>query len=358
MLKTILLICMLGVGQIVNAQKAPQLNVVATTSERNWNGIAVSNDNRLFANFPRFDKASDNPSLVEIKDGKEIPFPQNEWNMWQPGKNPENAFVSLNALYINRDDNHLWVIDPGDPFFEGNIPGAPKVVEIDLATNKVINVFLMDNQMAPQGSHLNDIRIDGHWAFITDSGTGAILVLNRDTKKVRRLLANSQVTKADPNTQAYINGYRLQDKNGKAPVSNADQIELSPDKKTLYFMGSFGPNLYRVTVADLLNENLSENELAQKVSIDRKMKPVGGIVMDKKGNLDLSEIETGTIRCESPDKKTLWTIQDKRLVWPDAYSIAPDGTFYLVVAQISSMPKMRGGKDLRKPPYYIFSFKP
>lgn len=69
MLKTILLTCMLGVGQIVNAQKAPQLNVVATTSERNWNGIAVSNDNRLFANFPRFDKASDNPSLVEIKDG-------------------------------------------------------------------------------------------------------------------------------------------------------------------------------------------------------------------------------------------------------------------------------------------------
>lgn len=44
----------LGTSAIAVAQQwAPELNVVATTTERNWNGIAVSNDNRIFADFPR-----------------------------------------------------------------------------------------------------------------------------------------------------------------------------------------------------------------------------------------------------------------------------------------------------------------
>lgn len=123
-------------------------------------------------------------------------------------------------------------------------------------------------------------------------------------------------------------------------------------------MSPFGPNLYKVAVTDLLDETLSDEALEKRISVDRKVNPVGGIIMDSSDNLYLSEIETQSIRCESPDGRTRWVLKDPRLVWPDAYSIAPDGTFYIVVAQISSMDFMRKGKDLRKPPYYIFSFKP
>ncbi|MBX2952792.1 MAG: hypothetical protein KF870_09810 [Leadbetterella sp.] len=121
----------LGTSAIAVAQqRAPQLNVVAITTERNWNGIAVSNDKRIFADFSRWEKGN-NPSLVELKDGKEVAFPGNEWNNWQPGKDPKKAFVSLNSLYINRDDNHLWVTDAGEAFGKDRVPGAPKLAEID-----------------------------------------------------------------------------------------------------------------------------------------------------------------------------------------------------------------------------------
>ncbi|WP_084163723.1 L-dopachrome tautomerase-related protein [Olivibacter sitiensis] len=337
--------------------KAPELTVVATTTERNWNGLAVSNDKRIFADFPRWEKG-DNPSVVEIKEGKEIPFPGGTWNEWQSGKDPKTAFVSVNSLYLNRADNHLWVTDSGDPFGDSNVLGAPKLVEIDLATDEVVNVFLFDETFAPTGSHLNDIRISGDHVFVTESGTGAILVLNRKTKTIRRLLAMSVLTKADPKAQPVVDGFRLQGEDGKTPAIHADQIELSPDAKTLYFMSPFGPNLYKIAVADLLNEKLTDADLEKRVTVDRKVNPVGGIIMDANGNLYLSEVETKSIRCEGADKKTKWILQDDRLVWPDAYSITPDGTFYIVVAQISNMSFMRKGEDLRQAPYYIFSFKP
>ncbi|WP_333621182.1 L-dopachrome tautomerase-related protein [Sphingobacterium multivorum] len=198
----------------------------------------------------------------------------------------------------------------------------------------------------------------GDDVFVTESGTGAILVLNRKTGEIRRLLAKSTLTKAAPKAQPVIDGFRLQGKDGKTPVINVDQIELSADGKILFFMSPFGPNLYKVAVKDLLDTKLSDEELEKRILVDRKVNPVGGIIMDGEDNLYLSEIETSAIRCESKDGSTKWLLQDPRLVWPDAYSITPDGTFYLVVAQISNMPFMRKGKDLRHPPYYIFSFNP
>jgi sugar lactone lactonase YvrE len=51
------------------------------------------------------------------------------------------------------------------------VKGGPKLVRIDLATNEVAHVFSFDEDLAPQGSYLNDVRFspDGGFAYITDS---------------------------------------------------------------------------------------------------------------------------------------------------------------------------------------------
>lgn len=354
MLTVLLMTCAVNSGMA----QTPVLKIAATTDRGNWNGVAAANDKRLFADFPRFDQGS-NPSLVEIKkDGSLVPYPSEKWNSWQPGAALDTHFVSLNAVYVNKADNHLWVVDAGAPFNGPDLTGAAKIVEIDLASNQVVNIFPFNRKVAPAGSQLNDLRIKDNIVYITESGNGAILVLDRQTKKIRRLLADSKVTKADPAIQPVKDGRKLEDGKGKVPLTNADQLELSPDGKTLYFMSPFGPNLYRVATADLLNESLTAAQLEEKVTVDRKVAPIGGLVMDDSGNLYLSEILTQSIRCEGPDKKTKWVITDERLKMPDAYSIAPDGTVYMVASQIVEMPKMQQGKDKRKAPYYIFSFKP
>ncbi|MBB3104760.1 SMP-30/gluconolactonase/LRE family protein [Azomonas macrocytogenes] len=335
---------------------APQLQLVATSSQYTWNGIAVADDGRIFANFPRWAEGTPSVALVG-KDGALTPYPGDGWNTWKPGDDPARHFVSVNSLHVDRSENHLWVVDPATPNFGPSVEGGPKLVEINLATNQVLRVYPFSSQVAPRNSYLNDVRVLGRHAFVTESGTGALLVLDRDSGQVRRLLADSALTKADPGIVPVVDGRPLTGADGKSPQIHADQIELSADRKTLYFMAPFGPRLYRVAVADLLDTSLGSAELERRVQVDRDVPPVGGIAMDQHDTLYLSEIQTHSIRAETPDGRTLWTLTDPRLDWPDAYSITADGTVYMVAAQVDRLPGFHQGTDARQPPYYLFSFK-
>lgn len=74
----------------------------------------------------------------------------------------------------------------------------------------------------------NDLRIIGDTAYLTESGTGAILVLNLQTGAIRRLLSNSSVTKADPLRIPVAEGREMRRKSGEVFRVQADAIELSP----------------------------------------------------------------------------------------------------------------------------------
>jgi hypothetical protein len=106
---------------------------------------------------------------------------------------------------------------------------------------------------ASSASYLNDVRVLGRNAFVTDSGTGALLVRDRETGNVRRLLARSKLTKADPSVVPVVDGRRLVGPDGRPPQIHVDQLELSANADTLYFMAPFGPKLYRVAISDLLD---------------------------------------------------------------------------------------------------------
>ncbi|MBB2201355.1 SMP-30/gluconolactonase/LRE family protein [Gluconacetobacter tumulisoli] len=335
----------------------PTLQLVASTDTHTWNGVAVANDGRIFVNFPSWVERTPGVAVLDAH-GVPVPYPGVGWNSWSPGQPAAEHFVSVNSLYIDRGENHLWVTDPATPHFAAIVEGGPKLVEIDLATDKVVHVYHFDDHVAPHDSYLNDIRIVGRHVFVTESGTGAILVLDRDTGAIRRLLADTPLTKADPSIVPHVDGRPLVGADGKAPRINADQIELSADRRTLFFMSPFGPNLYRVAVSDLLDTALSEAELERRVRVDRHVPPVGGLVMDSHDTLYLSEIETHSIHAEDPHGRTLWRLTDPRLDWPDAYSITPDGMVYLAVAQVDRLPAFHGGTDGRHPPYLLFRFHP
>jgi sugar lactone lactonase YvrE len=111
-------------------------------------------------------------------------------------------------------------------------------------------------------------------------------------------------------------------------------------------------------VADLLDKNLSDDALEKRVQIDRRVPPVGGIVMDQNDTLYLSEIETHSIRAVDRHGTTCFVITDPRLDWPDAYSVAPDGTLYVVASQVDEVAAFHRGVDARRPPYFLFKLRP
>jgi hypothetical protein len=88
------------------------------------------------------------------------------------------------------------------------------------------------------GSDLHMLRLDtktGH-AFITESGTGTIIVVDLKSGKARRLLANNPSTKLEPEAEIVVDGMKIIDpETGNAPAFQADGIAFDKEGGWLYY---------------------------------------------------------------------------------------------------------------------------
>lgn len=191
--------------------------------------------------------------------GEAHPFPNDKINEWDSSLTPMDHFVCVQSVYVDRDD-FLWILDPANPGFQGVVEMGAKVMKVDLERNKVVMTIILDRTIAPENSYLNDIRVDAkkRYAYITESGTGAIVVINLESGKPRRLLAEHPSTKAEDITLT-IEGVPFGAK------VHADGLALDSDGKYLYYQALTGRTLYRIETKSLRDEELSEAKLAEKV---------------------------------------------------------------------------------------------
>ncbi|MCU0571286.1 MAG: major royal jelly family protein [Oculatellaceae cyanobacterium Prado106] len=330
----------------------PSLTPVAQ-SENLWNVVAVSSTGRIFASFPRW-LGENSVSVGEVqKDGSIQAFPGNQWNQWQSGRSPAEQFVNVNSVYVDSQDQ-LWVVNSAAPNFGTVVPGGAKLVQIDLATNQVQRVYRFDAQIAPEKSVLNDVRVRDGYAYITESGLGAIIVVNLQSGEARRLLADHASTKSDPTLVPTVEGREFRNAEGRVPQTHANGLALSPDGQWLYFQPTYGPTLRRVATADLRNPNLSEPELGDRGESIGRTVAAGGMFMDRRGILYLSSFEDNSITLRCPNGQLKTWVQDDRLLWPDGGSVGSDGYFYFPVAQVHRIPRFNGGTDLTQKPFDLF----
>lgn len=78
-------------------------------------------------------------SVAELKGGKLVPYPDAGWNAWRNIKplTPQDHFVCVQSVTCDGQGN-LWVLDPAAPGLEFIIKGGPKLVKIDLRSNRVV----------------------------------------------------------------------------------------------------------------------------------------------------------------------------------------------------------------------------
>jgi hypothetical protein len=172
------------------------LEELAAFPSQQVTGVTVAAKGRVFVNFP-FWSDDHTVSVAEVVEGKLKPFPDDAWNA-KDGP-PAQRWICVQSVVVD-DQDALWVLDPASPKTEAVVKGGPKLVKIDLATNKVTQTITLGEDVAPERSYLNDVRLDTKTgnAFITESGTGAILVVDLKSGKARRLLANDLSTKLEP----------------------------------------------------------------------------------------------------------------------------------------------------------------
>ena len=114
-------------------------------------GISVSETGRIFVNFPRWTEDTE-ASVAELTGGQLKPYPDEAWNAWRNARKdevtPNDHWVCVQSVVADGRGS-LWVLDPAAPAQAHVVDKGPKLVKIDLASDKVAQVIAFDEAAAP-----------------------------------------------------------------------------------------------------------------------------------------------------------------------------------------------------------------
>ncbi len=326
-------------------------------------GVTVSREGRVFVNFPRWEDPV-TATVMEVRDGQELPYPSAELN------NPDNpdALFSVQSVVVD-PRNRLWALDTGSVNM-GPHKGQqwPKLVGIDLKTNKVFRTIRFPANVVLPTTYLNDVRFDMRrgegLAFITDSssnGPNGIIVVDLASGRSWRKLHDHPSTKADPNFVAVMEEQPLMIRPAGQPPKPAavgsDGIALSADGTRLFFCPLSSRALYSVSVDALADERQPDVEVAKTLRREQRSFASDGLEADAQGRLYLTDWEHNGIVLRTGENQFGPLVTDPRMWWPDTLSLSADGYLYITANQLHRQAKFHNGQDRRRKPYHLFRIK-
>lgn len=338
---------------------APKPEIFATTDGAVGN-IAFTHSGEVVYSYHPFFEPKIRVAKYNALTKTSEPFPNLEWNT---PRATDDHYLS-NVLGIRNDENGIiWMLDMGN-----RNPITPKIVGWNTKINRLERIYYLPETAVVKTSQPNDMLIDTkHQVIIIadegianggDGSTAALIVVDMKTGRTRRLLEGTRSTLPEK-IPIVVNGKYLAI-NGNELYVGCDGITADKDFEWLYFAPLNGTKMYRVKISDLLNEQLSENELDNRIETYSDKPNNGGLSIDVAGNLYLTAMESNSVAMISAQDRSVKAVfQDERLLWADGVSYNhADGYMYVSAAQVHLGAVFNSGKNLAKPPYYIFRFKP
>lgn len=322
-------------------------------------GVTVSRRGRVFVNFPRW--GDDVPfTVAELRGGKPVAYPDAEVNR-QDASDLAGHFQSVQSVVVDPADR-LWILDTGSPGFAGSSYGGPKLVAVDLRTDRIVRKILFPPEVVPANSYPNDVRFDLRrgaegMAFITDSGgSNGIIVVDLATGRSWRRLtghprhsrtsSSFRSSRASPSwsargRRAHVLRDRLRrhrsQRRRHAPLllpalqpSTAQRVHRRPRRPGRHGRRGGGDGRGPRVQAD------------GRRSGERRQ-----------GRLYGGDLEHNAIWRRSPDGTYRTLVQGSDLIWVDTLSIASDRHLYATANQLDRLSPFHEGQDLRRKPYLL-----
>lgn len=340
-----------------------QLGTVATFDGPMPTGVTVSRTGRIFVNFPKWGDKVDF-TVAEVKQGRAVAYPSLAMN--QPdGGGADNHLISVQSVVVDPHDR-LWIVDTGSILFGPTSPGGPKLVGVDLATDRVFRTITFPTDVVLPTSYLNDVRFDlrrgeAGYAFLTDSsstGPPGIIVVDLASGRSWRRLHGHDSTKPEPGFLPLVEGRPLLERRPSGEVKplamGADGIAMGHDGKRLFYCPLVSRKLFSVSIDALVDGRLTDDQVAATVVDHGEKGASDGLESDDKGRIYATSYEQDGILRRLPDGTFETLVHDPRVLWPDTLSVASDGFLYFTANQLHRQPNYHGGKDLREKPYVLF----
>jgi hypothetical protein len=333
-----------------------RLTSIAHSDKLVWSGVVVAPDKRLFVVLPRM-AGNSGPFVAAIgSDGNPVAYPDDTWNAWNPADSktdPGQAFVGPSAIRLAPDDS-LWVVDSGVPGpGRPALPGAAKLVRIDLATNRVTRSIILPPDVLQPKSAIGEIRFHDKQAYIADNGAPGLIVLDLASGSARRVLdGDPSVTGQKP---VVVDGEVLKNSDNKPAMMNVSQLELSSDGKFLFYQPLPGP-MFRIPTGLLDDPKASPQAVAGGAEFWYDAPALGGIALGPDGTLILNDVENDSVLSLTPERVLTTVIQDPRLHWAGE-PFLKDGALTLPVAQLDRTAPFHHGKSQVRFPVELFTLR-
>jgi sugar lactone lactonase YvrE len=309
--------------------------------------VAVNRDERIFFTVHPESRPRGNKVLEYVR-GAAVPFPS--------AAAQGELFDTPLGLVVDRF-NRLWVIDHGNHGLR-----SARIVAIDLDSNEVLRNQVLNPEVAPMGSFLQDLQVsaDGNTIVIADASfwrkSPALIVYDVETGDARRVLekhgsvvADDYVIQNDDRKMEFLGGI-------VALRGGVDGVALGP--RWLYYGAISGSGLYRVRLQDLRDASLPPGQLANRVERVADKPLSDGMSIDIEGNVYVTDVEHSSIFVAAPGKVSRTLIRSPELRWPDGLSFGPGGYLYIADSALAELILQPREHVEASGPYRIFRFQP
>lgn len=301
--------------QTVSAQDEAIIPVTAFRGAQ-ATGITISENGRMFVNFPRWREGVPFSVVEVLADGTHRPYPDRVTNEWEVGQNVNrDKFICVQT--VKAHGNNLYVLDTRNPLRKGTIT-VPTLFVYDLLTDKLIKTYPLATSTKSY-SYVNDLQVDTkkNKIYLTDSGAPGLIVLDIPTGDNFRVLDDHRFTSAE-REYIVVNGKKHEGK------SHCGGIALDPKADILYFHALTGYTLYGVPTDQLISGNIDEANVFKM----RTPAP-DGMILDDKGNLYMGALENNAIVYITPDKSEIRILSSEGdISWPDTFTIHNGYLYY------------------------------
>lgn len=334
------LCCALLAGLCLQAAWAQELETLAVVDEAPGNITVTRDGTVIFTIHP----ALPAPHLaLQLNEGVASGFPDEQWSARESASGDPYLGPMLG---IRADlDGRVWMLSSG---------GAPHLYTWDIDSHSLVHDFTFEGQRVG----FNDIALAlSHGKVIlSDTTNGGLAILDLASGALtQRLLRHSSMQAED--IVASINGTVLGN-DGQPLRGGLNPLTIDAKEDWVYYGAMSGTAIWRVRVSDLLDNDMDETTLAQRVERYADKPASAGITIDNAGNVYVTDIQAHGIGVAAPGQPYRLLVSDReRLAWADGISVGPDGYIYTANNQLFRNFGSHRDAGPPQPPFYVTRFK-